>query len=74
MKNIVSGVNSTLSKQMTNWLLQRRALQCDCAGTESYQRSIRIVHGHMETVHAYTDDQNLHDNTHSKSGEAVVHR
>ena len=22
-----------------------------------------IVHGHMETVHAYTDDQNLHDNT-----------
>ena len=20
----------------------------------------------METVHAYTDDQNLHDNTHSK--------
>ena len=25
-----------------------------------------IVHGHMETVHAYTDDQNLHDNTHSK--------
>jgi glyceraldehyde 3-phosphate dehydrogenase len=25
-----------------------------------------IVHGHMETVHAYTDDQNLHDNIHSK--------
>ena len=25
-----------------------------------------IESGHMETVHAYTDDQNLHDNTHSK--------
>ena len=25
-----------------------------------------IEHGHMETVHAYTDDQNLHDNIHAK--------
>ena len=25
-----------------------------------------IVRGHMETVHAYTDDQNLHDNIHPK--------
>ena len=26
-----------------------------------------IVHGHMETVHAYTPDQNLIDNYHKKS-------
>ena len=32
----------------------------------SSRRQFGIEHGHMETVHAYTDDQNLHDNIHSK--------
>ncbi|HMO43374.1 MAG TPA: hypothetical protein PKB04_08640, partial [Phenylobacterium sp.] len=26
-----------------------------------------IVHGHMETVHSYTNDQNLIDNYHKKA-------
>ncbi len=29
-------------------------------------RSLGIVHGHIETVHAYTNDQNLLDNFHKK--------
>ena len=28
--------------------------------------SLGIVHGHLETIHAYTNDQNLVDNMHSK--------
>lgn len=28
--------------------------------------SLGIVHGHLETIHAYTNDQNLVDNLHSK--------
>ena len=67
VKNIVSGVNSdqigdddtiiAASSFTTNAIVRVLTPMTD---------RIVIVHGHMETVHAYTDDQNLHDNTHSK--------
>ncbi len=67
MKNIVSGVNSDLVQPLdkivaagsctTNAIVP--VLKCMNDG-------FQIQHGHMETVHAYTDDQNLHDNIHSK--------
>lgn len=67
VKNIVSGVNSdqildddtiiAASSCTTNAIVPVLKAMNDRFG---------IVRGHMETVHAYTDDQNLHDNTHSK--------
>jgi glyceraldehyde 3-phosphate dehydrogenase len=67
MKNIVSGVNShiiTAEDQLV------AAASCTTNAIVPVLKAINdrfgIVHGHMETVHAYTDDQNLHDNTHSK--------
>jgi glyceraldehyde 3-phosphate dehydrogenase len=30
------------------------------------EESLGVVHGHLETIHAYTNDQNLVDNMHSK--------
>ncbi|SDR99201.1 glyceraldehyde-3-phosphate dehydrogenase [Gramella sp. MAR_2010_147] len=33
---------------------------------KAVQDSLGVVHGHLETIHAYTNDQNLVDNMHSK--------
>lgn len=33
---------------------------------KAIQETLGIVHGHLETIHAYTNDQNLVDNMHSK--------
>lgn len=33
---------------------------------KAIQDSLGVVHGHLETIHAYTNDQNLVDNMHSK--------
>ncbi len=67
VKNIVSGVNSSditpdekiigAASCTTNAIVP--VLKC-------MNDQFGIERGHMETVHAYTDDQNLHDNTHSK--------
>ncbi|MEM7365097.1 MAG: glyceraldehyde-3-phosphate dehydrogenase [Pseudomonadota bacterium] len=67
LKNIVSGVNSDqvlpedkligAASCTTNAIVPILKCMNDRFG---------IVHGHMETVHAYTDDQNLHDNIHPK--------
>ena len=65
MKNIVSGVNSHLVRD------DDRILSCGSCTTNAIVPVLKavndqwgIVHGHMETVHAYTPDQNLHDNYH----------
>jgi len=67
MKNIVSGVNSHLIEENDQLVA---AASCTTNAIVPVLKAINdrfeIVHGHMETVHAYTDDQNLHDNTHSK--------
>lgn len=67
IKNIVSGANSDLVQPEDNIIA---AASCTTNAIVPVLKSINdhfgIVRGHMETVHAYTDDQNLHDNTHSK--------
>ena len=67
MKNIVSGVNSHTIEEDDQLVA---AASCTTNAIVPVLKAINdrfgIVHGHMETVHAYTDDQNLHDNTHSK--------
>lgn len=68
MKNIVSGVNSD---QITPEDSLIAAASCTTNAIVPVLKAVNdefgIASGHMETVHAYTDDQNLHDNTHSKS-------
>jgi glyceraldehyde 3-phosphate dehydrogenase len=67
VKNIVSGVNSDTIDQADKILA---AASCTTNAIvpvlKSMQDRFGIEHGHMETVHAYTDDQNLHDNIHPK--------
>ncbi|MEX1237349.1 MAG: glyceraldehyde-3-phosphate dehydrogenase, partial [Pseudomonadales bacterium] len=67
MKNIVSGVNSDLIAPEDQLVA---AASCTTNAIVPVLKCMNdqfgIVHGHMETVHAYTDDQNLHDNIHSK--------
>ena len=67
VKNIVSGANSD---QLTDEDDIVAAASCTTNAIVPVLKCINdqfgIVRGHMETVHAYTDDQNLHDNTHSK--------
>ena len=66
VKNIVSGVNSHLVRDSD------RVLSCGSCTTNAIVPVLKavndqwgIVNGHMETVHAYTPDQNLHDNYHA---------
>ncbi len=68
IKNIVSGVNSDIIVPGDKIVA---AASCTTNAIVPVLKCIHdkfgIVHGHMETVHAYTDDQNLHDNIHSKT-------
>ena len=67
IKNIVSGVNSHLLSQNDQVLA---AASCTTNAIVPVLKAINdkyeIAHGHMETVHAYTPDQNLIDNYHKK--------
>ena len=68
IKNIVSGVNSTLIESEDALL---GAASCTTNAIVPVLKAVNtgfeIVHGHMETVHAYTNDQNLIDNYHKKN-------
>jgi glyceraldehyde 3-phosphate dehydrogenase len=68
LKNIVSGVNSDTIVPEDKIIA---AASCTTNAIVPVLKCIDdkfgIVQGHMETVHAYTDDQNLHDNIHSKT-------
>ena len=67
VKNIVSGINSD---QITSEDSVIAAASCTTNAIVPVLKCMNdrfgIVRGHMETIHAYTDDQNLHDNTHSR--------
>lgn len=67
IKNVVSGVNSDIIEPGDTIIA---AASCTTNAIVPVLKCMNdrfgIVLGHMETVHAYTDDQNLHDNTHSK--------
>ncbi len=68
IKNIVSGVNS---KEMESSDTILAAASCTTNAIVPVLKvmndEFEIVHGHMETVHAYTNDQNLIDNYHKKN-------
>jgi glyceraldehyde 3-phosphate dehydrogenase len=68
VKNIVSGINSE-SVLPTDKLLA--AASCTTNAIVPVLKAVNdefeIVSGHMETVHAYTPDQNLLDNYHKKN-------
>ncbi|KFC50373.1 hypothetical protein GY12_20130 [Micrococcus luteus] len=65
MKNIVFGVNSD---DITPQDTIVSAASCTTNGITPVLKVIQddygIDHGHVETVHAYTNDQNLVDNFH----------
>jgi len=68
IKNIVSGINSGLIEPTDSILA---AASCTTNAIVPIMKSMNdefgIASGHMETVHAYTPDQNLIDNYHKKS-------
>jgi glyceraldehyde 3-phosphate dehydrogenase len=68
IKNIVSGVNSSDIKPEDSIL---GAASCTTNAIVPVMKAMNeefgIEHGHMETVHSYTNDQNLIDNFHKKN-------
>ncbi|MYD44167.1 MAG: glyceraldehyde-3-phosphate dehydrogenase [Gammaproteobacteria bacterium] len=68
IKNIVSGVNSHLLSHNDKIV---SAASCTTNAIVPVLKAVNdeyeIAHGHMETVHAYTPDQNLLDNFHKKN-------
>ena len=69
VKNIVSGVNSEGIEDIDDRVLA--AASCTTNAIVPVLKVVneqnQIVHGHVETVHAYTNDQNLIDNYHKKN-------
>ena len=67
IKNIVSGINSDLISRDDKIL---GAASCTTNAIVPVLKAMNdqfgIVHGHVETVHAYTNDQHLTDNFHKK--------
>ncbi len=68
IKNIVSGVNANDVDAGDRVL---GAASCTTNAIVPVMKAMneryKLVHGHMETVHAYTNDQNLIDNYHKKN-------
>ncbi len=67
VKNIVSGINShEISPDDTVLAAASCTTNAIVPVLKCINDKFHIVHGHMETVHAYTNDQNLVDNDHPK--------
>ena len=66
--NIVHGANHTLFKPDENEIYSAASCTTNAITPvlKAIDESLGIVHGHLETIHAYTNDQNLVDNMHSK--------
>lgn len=68
IKNIVSGVNSSSISREDKILA---AASCTTNAVVPLLKAVhdkfQVVQGHLETIHAYTADQNLVDNIHPKS-------
>ena len=68
LPNIVSGVNSsTLSRDHKIIGAASCTTNAIVPVLKAMYDEFGIIHGHMETVHAFTNDQNLIDNYHSKA-------
>lgn len=68
IKNIVSGINSGMISEDDRIIA---AASCTTNAIVPVLKAVNeefgVVHGHLETVHAYTNDQNLIDNYHKKN-------
>ena len=66
--NIVHGVNHTEHTPEKNDIFSAASCTTNAITPvlKAIQDSLGVVHGHLETIHAYTNDQNLVDNMHSK--------
>jgi glyceraldehyde 3-phosphate dehydrogenase len=66
--NIVHGVNHTEydPKDVDIFSAASCTTNAIVPVLKAIQDTLGIVHGHLETIHAYTNDQNLVDNMHSK--------
>ena len=68
LKNIVAGINSHLIEPSIRSYRRRPAPPMPSPRPQGDgRRAYGIVVGHVETVHAYTNDQNLTDNYHKAS-------
>jgi glyceraldehyde 3-phosphate dehydrogenase len=68
IKNIVSGINSaTLSRDDRILGAASCTTNAIVPILKAVDDEFHIEHGHIETVHSYTPDQNLTDNYHTKS-------
>ena len=68
IKNIVAGVNShDISPDDSILAAASCTTNAIVPILKAMNDKYEIVHGHMETVHAYTNDQNLIDNYHKKN-------
>lgn len=68
LKNIVSGINSgELSRDDRIVGAASCTTNAIVPALKAMNDHFGIVHGHVETVHAYTPDQNLLDNYHKKA-------
>ncbi|MBT7335122.1 MAG: glyceraldehyde-3-phosphate dehydrogenase [Gammaproteobacteria bacterium] len=68
IKNIVAGINShDVTPQDTILAAASCTTNAIVPVMKAMNDEYGIVSGHMETVHAYTNDQNLIDNYHSKN-------
>lgn len=67
--NIVYGVNQSTLDLDTETIFSAASCTTNAIvpGLEILENELGIVKGHIETIHAYTNDQNLLDNYHKKS-------
>lgn len=66
--NIVHGVNHNEYKPEDNIIVSAASCTTNAISPvlKALEDSLGIVKGHLETIHAYTNDQNLVDNMHKK--------
>lgn len=67
--NIVYGVNQNMFDLDVETIFSAASCTTNAIvpGLEVLEKNIGIIKGHIETIHAYTNDQNLLDNYHKKS-------
>jgi len=68
VKNIVSGINSQ-ELELTDSIIAAASCTTNAIAPplKAIHEEFGILNGHIETVHAYTNDQNLQDNFHKKN-------
>ena len=69
VSNIVYGVNNDMIDIENNTIFSAASCTTNAISPilDVIHNQIGVTHGHIETIHSYTNDQNLVDNMHSKS-------